>query len=508
MPISRLGRSAGCLLAVMMLAASAVAPLAAQASPYLPLDDASLPLLEYLIERGDVEDPSPMIRPFRRADAVRVLAAADTVGSASAGLIGALLEQFGRGEGEQTWAAEIRAGGQAYTAARRDALHPAGDDGAAPYADLSLRAVLGNIVAVSRPAIENRVTDDPDWPGRPDVDVAGRLVDGYLGAQFRFARIAYGQLDHNWGPVGLPGIPLSNVGYERQGLLVEVGNRTLRLTALATDLHDGPDSAGVNNHRYYFVHRLALRLSPKLELAAWEANVLAGADRNFETRYRNPLSIGYLANTIGLGDRGNEMLGLDARWRAVGSTTLEAQLALDDFWYQDRDQNRDRWALTFAASGPLGGAASWRAMYSQVSSLALRAFNRAENFTDAGVGLGRNFSDNDHLLVRVSVPLRNRWLVTPELALFRQGEGRIEDPYPAPPERAGTPALFIGTVERTWRAALALRGQEGPLALSAEAGFHHVVNAGHAAGITDNRVEARVQATLGVGWWGNFSEDD
>ena len=52
----------------------------AQASPYLPLDDPRLPLLEHLIERGDIEDPSPMVRPFRRADALRVLEQADTAG--------------------------------------------------------------------------------------------------------------------------------------------------------------------------------------------------------------------------------------------------------------------------------------------------------------------------------------------------------------------------------------------------------------------------------------------
>jgi hypothetical protein len=506
MPISRAVPFAGLVLAALLGAAK---PVAAQGSPYLPLDDPSLPLLEHLIERGDVEDPSPMVRPFRRADAVRVLTRAYTTsGSARAALIGELIRRYGRESGERTWAAEVRAGGQAYTTPRRDLLHPVGDGGVSPYADLSLRAVFGNIVAVTRPAVEPRVTDDPDWPGRPDVDIAGRLVEGYLAAQFRYGRIAYGQLDHNWGPVGMPGIPLSGYGYERQGLMLEVGNRTLRLTALATDLHDGADSAGVTNHRYYFVHRLAARFSSRLELAAWEGNVLAGAERNFDTRYRNPLSFGYLANTIGIGDRGNEMLGLDARWRAFGRTTLEAQLALDDFWYQDRDQNRDRWALTLAASGPLGAAASWRAMYSQVSSLALRAFDRAENFTDAGVGIGRNFSDNDHLLVRVSLPVRNRWLVTPELALFRQGEGRIEDPYPAPAERADFPALFVGTVERTWRAAMAVRGQEGPFALSGEAGFHHVVNAGHQPGIDDDRIEARVQATLGFGWWGSIAGDD
>ena len=39
-------------------------------------------------------------------------------------------------------------------------------------------------------------------------------------------------------------------------------------------------------------------------------------------------------------------------------------------------------------------------------------------------------------------------------------------------------------------------------------GFGSEFLAGHLPGFTDNRVEARVQATLGVGWWGSFSEDD
>src|SRR3954463_7729559 len=67
----------------------------AQASPYIPLDDPRLPLLEHLIARGELDDPSPMIRPFRRADAVRMLAAADTAGPLpSAGLIQRLRREF------------------------------------------------------------------------------------------------------------------------------------------------------------------------------------------------------------------------------------------------------------------------------------------------------------------------------------------------------------------------------------------------------------------------------
>jgi hypothetical protein len=395
---------------------------------------------------------------------------------------------------------EGRIGAQGYTHARRELLHPAGPDGAQPYAELGGSATFGNLVLVTRPTIEPRLVKDPDWLGRRDLKVAGRVADAYISAQFTYANLLYGQMDRNWGPVGLPGIPLSNYGYERQGLAIEVGTRDIRLSALATDLQDEVDSLGRTVHRYYFVHRLHARLSRRLSLAPWEGIIVAGADRNFESRYRNPLSLGYLANTIGLGDRSNVMLGLDARWQAFGRTTLQAQLALDDFWYDNRRRNRDRWALTFAAEGPLWREAAWHVLYTQVSSLALRAFNPAENFTDGGVGVGRNFSDQDQASIRITLPVRDEWLLLPELTLLRQGEGRIDDPYPQPDANGvlSTPALFIGVVERTYRAAVGLTGRTGPLDLVANAGFHHVVNSGHQEGRTVNRFEGRIQATLGL----------
>jgi hypothetical protein len=152
------------------------------------------------------------------------------------------------------------------------------------------------------------------------------------------------------------------------------------------------------------------------------------------------------------------------------------------------------------AMGPMGRVASWQALYTQVSSLALRAFNPADNFTDGGVGIGRNFSDQDQLTLRATLPVRNHWLLAPELTLLRQGEGRIEDPYPVPDANGvlSTPALFIGVVERTWRAAVGLVGRAGPLDLSANAGFHHVVNSGHREGVNVDRFETRIQATLGL----------
>jgi hypothetical protein len=472
----------------------------AQASPYIPLDDPRLPLLEHLIARGEVEDPSPMVRPFRRADAARVLATADTLkGPGEAGLIRHLRQAFEDPAGN-VWRLEGQVGAQAYSHARRELLHPAGPDGARPYAEIGASAAFGNVLLVTRPALEPRLVKDPDWIGRRELKVAGRIADGYISAQFKYANLFYGQMDRNWGPVGLPGIPLSDYGYERQGLAIEVGTGDVRLSALATDLRDELDSLGQTVHRYYFVHRLHARLSRRLTLAPWEGVILSGPGRNFESRYRNPLSLSYLANTIGVGDRGNVMLGLDVRWQAFGRTTLQAQLALDDFWYDDRQRNRDRWALTLGAEGPLGSSAAWHALYTQVSSLALRAFVPADNFTDAGVGIGRNFSDQDQLSFRITLPLRDRWLLSPDLTLLRQGEGQINDPYPVPDSNGvlSTPSLFIGVMERTYRAGVGLNGQSGPVSLAANAGFHHVVNSGHQEGRTVDRFEGRLQVTVGL----------
>ncbi|HEU4680348.1 MAG TPA: hypothetical protein VFS51_01300 [Gemmatimonadales bacterium] len=470
-----------------------------QASPYISLDDSRLPLLEHLIARGEVEDPSPMLRPFRRADAVRVLAAADTADVQTPSLIRRLRVAFDDPSGN-AWSLEGRVGAQIYSHARRELLHPSGPDGLRPYAELRGAVAFENLLLVTRPVVEPRMVDDPDWPGRRDLTVAGRIADAYISGQFKYASLFYGQMDRNWGPVGLPGISLSNYGYERQGLAFDIGTPTIRLSALATDLRDEIDALGGTVHRYYFVHRLHLRLSRRLSIAPWEGIIVAGANRNFETRYRNPLSFSYLANTIGLGDRSNVILGTDISWRAFGRTTLQAQLAVDDFWIDDRERNRDRWALTVAAQGPLPAAAAWRAFYTQVSSLALRAFIPAENFTDAGVGIGRNFSDQDQLTLRVSFPVRDQWLLSPELTLLRQGEGRINDPYPLPDPSGvlNTPSLFIGIVERTYRAAVGLSGRSGPLDLAADLGFHHVVNSRHQEGRTVNRFEGRLQATLGL----------
>jgi hypothetical protein len=458
--------------------------------------------LEHLIARGDIADPSPMVRPFRRADALRVLAGADTSGESIAALIRQLRAELREPADSQRWLVGARAGVQAYSHIRRDLLHPLGPDGVRPYGELLGEAVLGPFALVSRPAAEPRITDDPEWPGRRDLELAWRMVEAYLSAQFKYGSVFYGQMDRNWGPVGIEGIGLSDYGYSDTELGFEVGVDAVRLAGLARSLEDARDSTGARIHRYFFAHRLGVRVTDRLRLGLWETTVLAGADREFDGRYRNPLSLLLLANQYGLGADGNVLFGLDGQYRVGKGTTLEAQLGIDDLQYENTsgaDRYPNRWAFTVAAHGPLGSRLAWRGLYTQASSLAFRTLDPFENLTDGGVGLGRNFADMDRVTVTVSVPAGTRWLFTPELTLQRQGEGDINDPFPATADEAGAiPQLFIGTVERTWRAAVAVSGRQGPLDLRATAGLHHVVNAGHLEGNTENRFVGRLQATLGL----------
>lgn len=500
--MSRLHAMLGALLLALVLPAAAEAQ---GASAFVPLDHPLLPLFEHLVTRGDVDDPSPMVRPFRQLDALRVLGAVDTAGRPGlAARVRELSAAFDTLPSDAGWQLEPRAGLQAYSTPRRDLLRAVGDEGVKPYLELGASARFGSIVAVTRPAIEPRLTDDPEWNGRRELDITGRMADAYIGAQWRWLQLLYGQVDRNWGPVGVAGIPLSNVGYGRPEVSLVLGTSKLRLSAVASGLQSDTDSSsGDLIRRYYFAHRIDARLSRRFGLAVWETGVVAGRDRDFDARFRNPVALLLLANQYGLGDKENNlMIGVDAWWHLSQRVTVAGQLAIDDLQYQNRGSSTrypDRYAFTLSAQGALGPSLGWRGLYTQASSLAFRTFQQGQNFTDGGVGIGRNQDDYDQFSFFTSIPLQNRWLLTPEATLIRQGIGRIGSPVPPShsTEAGDTPQLFIGTVERTYRLAVELSGMTGPLRLSASAGYHHRANADNIDGRSRDQFVGRIGVTVG-----------
>ena len=474
----------------------------AQASPNVPLDDPRLPLVEHLIARGTIADPSPMIRPFRRADLLQALHDADTATkSADAELVRRLTAEFTDLPGAR-WGAEARVGAQAYTHARRDPFRPEGKGSVQPYVDVRLEGVFGPLVAVSRPAVETRLSDDPDWRGRTDLTVVGRMQEAYLGLQFKWGRFWFGQFDQNWGPVGYWGIPISPYSYSRTYLGLDVGSRTVRLQSQVGSLRDGIALDSTIIKRYHFSHRLGVRFSDRFHAALWETTVFSGEDRSLDGTFINPVGFLLLANQYGEGDAGNIIVGTDLTWRAFHAATFQLQLAIDDIQIENRgapDTYPDRWALTLSAFGPVGSRMSWRALYTQASTLALRTTDPFENFTDAGVGIGRGTADMDHLAVSLTLPVRRRWALTPDLAIQRQGASRLTDPFPiAPADIEATPQILSDPVETTLRAGLTVAGRSGPMDLQASAGVHHRTNAENVEGASDTRFEGRMQVTLAL----------
>src|SRR5438128_11746343 len=69
------------LVATGLLPSSALSQraMAQEASPYVPLQHWTMPYVEHLIARGVIPDPTPLTRPLKRADLVRVLRGVDTL---------------------------------------------------------------------------------------------------------------------------------------------------------------------------------------------------------------------------------------------------------------------------------------------------------------------------------------------------------------------------------------------------------------------------------------------
>ncbi len=487
-------------LAALTLITLAAAPLQGQASRYIALDDPALALFEHLIARGVITDPTPFVRPIRRAEAVAVLLGA----KGDSANVQYLLRRWSRAD--SLWEGSLNFGGESFTAARLDGLHPGGIGGTRVHADLNLAASLGKLILVTRPTLDQRASLDPDWPGlRADptqVCCRWRFPEAYLSYQPGAFRLYYGAVGRNWGPVGIAGIAMSNIAYARQEIGMEVRSHDLHMLSTMSQLQDTKSKTGATIHRYHVASRFGVQLSERVHVAAWQTTIVQGVDRSLEGPFRNPLMLLPLANQFGMGDvKNNAMVGVQAQFKLKKSTTLQIEAALDDIMLHKRDSFPDRYAFTVSATGPAIAGSAYRAMYTRASSLAFRTMNPNENFTENGIGLGRGFADNDQFTLTLSKPVAAGLLGAAEITYLRQGEGRLDAAYNAITPMRG---IFLGTVERTLRVAGHFDGRVGPFALTGEAGVNHLTNADHVAGRTANRLEGRLTALINVGTSGKL----
>lgn len=134
--------------------------------------------------------------------------------------------------------------------------------------------------------------------------------------------------------------------------------------------------------------------------------------------------------------------------------------------------------------------------------MALRTFDPAQDLLNGCVGIGRTYNDYDPAGVPVGLPPRGHWMVSPEVLLIRQGDGRIHAPVPPRQHHSGgdTPELLSGVRDRSDRAGLGVSGSEGPPGLSARARYLHRVSADNADGQTRNPFLGQISLAPGLVW--------
>ena len=470
-------------------------PLPAQTgSAYIPMDHWTMPYIEHLVRAGVLQDPAPLTRPLRRHAVARALAVPDTAGIGTRGLeiLRFLQTEFVDDTTRTRYQVEFFAEGSAITHARRDPLRPAGEGGPHTRGGAHGWAVAGPLSLSHRTMWDTRLRDDPEYKGRKNLRIPGRIAEAYVSIETGPADIVFGNLDRNWGSPSQTGLLISNFPYSYDHLYAAFDTKYFGLQSLVSQLDEVPDSLGITNQRYWVAHRAVFRPLRTVTLWIGQATLLSGASRQLDFWALNPLRLGNFSAQDENSQFGtNSFVEGTIRIALPSFPIATATLLVDDIDVLNTSNLPERLATNASVEGGLGGRVTWGVYYTLVSNLAYRTFRFREHALRRNVGIAQNFSDFDQLTARTWVPAPLTSIVGVEVTLLRQGEGDIRTPFPA--SFQGVPFLFTGVVERTWRAAVSLDSHPIPnLFFSGALGLHVLQNSEHIPDVTATDVVGRV----------------
>jgi hypothetical protein len=488
-----------------VLASCAATAASAQGRSWIPIDDRLMPLFEQLVQRGDVEDPRPQIRPVRQDEAVAVLRAAQCDDNSwCLAAVARLLQRWAMVAAHPSVRVDAEAGAQSTSSARRDLLWPA-----APSNALAPFARVAGLLAQRDFSVAGTFDEDPVTAHDPDRGNAhfGDVRASTLFAEFAPSHgdITIGKLTRNWGPVGTEGLARSASAYPFPDLALEVAARPLHIFFEAATLDDSLAPDGAPASRWFAMHRVSLRLSSRLTVALWETAVAQGERRPGDDALEGLVSILGDGDVFGRDAQRNNIQAVDLSAWPARRVRLEAQVAIDDVGRSVPSASAretsypDRYAATMTLGGAIGAAWTWEVTGTRVTNLAYRTADPRENFLYHQVAIGPIFPDHELFQASLGIPLRDALILHPEISLLRQGEGRIQSPFPEYDSLPSTPRLFAGTVRRTVRVALGADGAIGPVTVDADVGLNFDRNSDQMPGYDRSRFEGRVKATFHFG---------
>ena len=497
-------RAAAVLWALFSSVASV--SLAQAPSRYVPVEGWIAPYVEHLIRAGVIDDPRPLTRPLKRHEVLASLDAADTTGLQRGirATIRYLREEISAPGGAPHAGLELWGGASFATHARRDPLRETGGDNVSPHLGGQLHATIGPVLMSTSPYTERRFKKDPDWVGSRATTIPGRFTDSYVSAQAKYGEIFFGRVSRNWGPPGFAGMLISPEPYSYDHVAAHLGTRAVRMEALVAQLDDFADSTGSAIRRYWASYRLVVQPEDWLTATLTHGTLWQGVGRGWELHWLNPFSLSFITRLDeGLLDSINSVFGFELRLTLPQGPTLQGSLLVDDLSSLPTLQStaQDRFAATGLVDIPLSPVSAVRVLGTVVTSLAYRSPQGPEySLLIRNVGLGRNFSDYAQVSVTGTVLAYSMVMISPELTFLFQGEGDIRDPFPPIPDPT-IPTVFIGTVERTVRMAVAARAQLlSSLDIDLDAGVHVIGNSGHVSGASKTKFVGRLGVSYRIGW--------
>ena len=467
-----------------------------------------LPLLEHLIARGDIDDPSPMVRPFRRADALRALAAADTDAPAASGRLRACAPAEPRRATRPGGVAAPgrRPGVQPHPPRRAPSARPRRRPTRTPSS--TGEAVIGP-VRPGQPAGGGAAAHRRPRMARPAGSRAA--VPGARGVSQRAVQVRQRLLRADGRGTGgrsdSPGIGVSNYGYPQVEARLP-GRRARPCSSRRWPARSQDETDTLGPHRSTATSSptgASARLSDRVRVGLWETTVISGIDREFDGRYRNPLSLLLFTNQYRPGRRRERAVRRStAPGGSAAATTLEAQLGIDDLQYENTP-GATRYPEPLGADaspafGPLGRTLGLAGVLHPgveprlPHARPVRELHRRRR--RARPQLRRHGPAHAHGQPALSHPLAAHARADPAAP----GRGRDQRPLPGAGRRGGRAARSSSSA---WSSAPGaprsdLRGRQGPLDLAPERRASTTSSTrAIEEGRTVNRFEGRLQATLG-----------
>ncbi len=231
--------------------------------------------------------------------------------------------------------AEIRLGGTAADSRRRDPLVPFRSTEEETIEDRvwPFNAESAWLETHSAAVVVNLYADHWNYSdsGDPDGTSPGgflyllrRSDDAYVTAAFPWGDVWLGRMRRNWGPIGQPGLMVSDnpVAYPQFGLDIGRGKVSVHFFSGELEPIEG-------RTRHFMANRVDYG-TPNFWISMGEAKVFS-ADRPSTFRFLNPAELLIFDHDSEPADVTGNLMFNGLLWARLGTTTFQGELVIDDF---------------------------------------------------------------------------------------------------------------------------------------------------------------------------------